>query len=512
MTESSLTPMNAADAILGPSLAAGFGSRPALWADGTTVSYDALDERVRRAASALRRLGIGPEQRVVLMLRDRPDFVATYLGIMRLGAVAVAVNTRMSPTELAVILADSRACLAIIETEFLAAAECARTNWAVAILDAHAFAALINAAEPETGPAAAMSPDDMAFWIYTSGTTGRPKAAVHTHRDVLAADRYLVDALGVGPGDRLYATSKLFFAYALGTCFFGALRLGAMTILSEAWPDAVGVAAVVAAARPTVMFSVPTLYRNLVRDGVAAAEPAFRDLRAFVSAGERLPMPLFELWQAATGRPILDGLGTSEVIYMIFANRLDALRPGTAGQVCAGVEIRLADDQGAEITEADRVGVLWVAMSGRCDRYWNQQALSRRVFQGEWFCTGDLVSRDGDGFFTHHGRADDLLRVSGQWVSPAEIEDVALAVPGIADAAVVGVPDADGLMRLVLFIVRAADAPDGIAAGLGQEFMARLAIFKCPKDIRIADALPRTATGKIQRFRLRDLAAQEVCS
>lgn len=502
--------MNAAAAVLQPALDAGHGDKPALkWRD-ETVSYARLHDHVARAAAVIRAHGVEPEQRVALLLKDYPGLVHAYLGAIAAGAVPIALNLRASANDIAHILADSRAKLLLLDRDFLFSAQAAlqrlETRPAVVIAEAanpsrDAWMALVQKHErlPRFEP---MAPDDMAFWIYTSGTTGAPKAAVHAHKDVLHATDY-TDVLGLAHGDTVFATSKLFFAYSLGNAMFAALRRGATTVLLDTWPDPATVADTIARHRPSLVFSVPTLYRNMLDAGVPAA-PTFRQVRHYVSAGERLPEDLWRRWKEATGVAILDGMGTSETIYMLLTNRPGAARPGTSGQPVPGVACRLADAAGAA-TPPGEPGILWARSPARADRYWNAQAKSQETFQGEWFRTGDMYTVDGDGFWHHQGRADDMLKISGQWVSPAEIEDAALAHAGVKDACVVGWPDADGLPRVALFVVPPQPGANevALAENIRAVLKAHLSPYKIPKWIKPIPEIPRTATGKAQRFVLR---------
>jgi benzoate-CoA ligase len=502
--------MNAAEAVLRPALAAGHARKIALRWREQTVGYEQLLDRVLRAAAAIRAHGVEPEQRVALLLKDYPGFVYAYLGAMAAGAVPVAINLRATAPDLAHVLADSRARLLILDREFMITAHAALERLpqrpVVILAEAgnqhrDAWVALVGKHEPVSAPMP-MSPDDMAFWIYTSGTTGAPKAAVHAHKDVLNATDY-TSVLGLGPGDTVFATSKLFFAYSLGNAMFASLQKGATTVLLDTWPDPDSVADIVERHKPTLVFSVPTLYRNML-ERRAAASPAFKQVRHYVSAGERLPEALWRRWKEATGVSILDGMGTSETIYMLLTNRPDATKPGSSGQPVPGVECKIADALGNPVA-AGEPGILWAKTASRADRYWNAQGKSQEAFQGAWFRSGDMYTVDAEGYWHHQGRADDMLKISGQWVSPGEIEDAALAHAGVKDACAVGWPDADGLPRVALFVVPPQTGANevALAENIRAALKAHLSPYKIPKWIKAIAEIPRTATGKAQRYVLR---------
>ncbi|MDE2228700.1 MAG: benzoate-CoA ligase family protein [Alphaproteobacteria bacterium] len=511
--------MNACDALLGPAIAMGRGSSPALIYGDASLSYAELGSMVNRFGNALTAHGVVRGERVLFLLKDTPELVAGFLATIKIGGVAVALNTRSAAKDLRFAIADSACRAMFIDAEFVrlldeAMAEGGRHPPVLVVCGAEAdpsppavsFRTFLDG-QSDRLMSAAMSADDMAFWIYTSGTTGIPKAAVHCHRDVLPGNLYLGEILGVRPGDRLFSSSKLFFSFALTHCLLGGLRVGATVIIDNRWPAADAIAETVRCHRPDVMFSVPTIYRNLLRDGYATDE-AFRSVRCFVSAGERLPAALFEHWRQATGKPILDGIGATETLFLFIANTPQAYRAGATGRPQPRVELRLLDERGECITEPGQSGTLWVRMPSLCNGYWRQAAKTAASFIGGWYCTGDVFSFDSEGWWYHHGRADELLKISGQWVSPMQIEDCVLTMPGVLEAAVVGVENTDGLVRLAMFVVPGARAggPE-LAVRIQEHIKSQLSIYKCPRDIRFVAQIPRTATGKIQRFRLRELAA-----
>jgi benzoate-CoA ligase len=330
---------------------------------------------------------------------------------------------------------------------------------------------------------------------------------VHGQRTVFTAPEVMGKVLGVGPGDRVFASSKLFFAFSLGHVLFATLHLGATAVLYAGWPDVEAVAEVIAQHRPTIVLSVPTFYRNMLRERVAE-QPAFKEVRYFLSAGEKLPRALFDRWHAATGRPILEGIGATETCFLFLANRPDRMNPGTCGVPTPGTEVKLIGEDGARVTEPLQPGVLWVKMAAVASGYWNLDERTRAAFQDGWYCTGDMFTFDAEGWYEYQGRADDMLKISGQWVSPAEIEEFVLKHPMVSEAAVVGVPNEDGLVRLALFLVAPKVGPDRITfeRELQEQLVASLSIYKCPRRMFYVDQMPLTATGKLQRHALRQIA------
>jgi benzoate-CoA ligase len=454
--------------------------------------------------------------------------VWAFLGTMKVGAVAVPLTLRAAPEDLRACLRDSQAKAAILDAEFLPAFRAVAEGLPerpIAIVNAPAdraggvlSLAAFLAEQPDALDAEPMAPDDPAFWLYTSGTTGPAKILAHAQRNVLLADAYLRETLGVTAGMRLFATSKLFFAYALGTCLFGGFRLGATTVLHGAWPTPEGVRDAIAAHRPDIVFSVPALYRSVLRAGLAPAAP-FRSVRTYVAAGEALPPDVYRSWRDATGREIVEGMGTSETIYMCLTNRPGDTTAGSAGFAAPGTELRLVDPGGQPIAAPDRPGELQVRMASTSRRTWSPQARVWTELPGQWFPTGDRFTFDARGRWWHQGRRDDLLRVGERWVNPAELEACALAMPWVADAAAIGVPRPDGTFRLVLYAVPAGAVGVTPAAGAAQEAALQNALRRALAErsaldppgieVRLVPELPRTASGKVERYRLRQDLARE---
>ena len=500
---------NAVSAFIDDPAAGRGGGRVAIATRGGETTYRDLLGLVGRAGNVLRGLGVEPEQRVAILLPDGVEWVATFFGAVRIGAVALPLNTRLPPAEWVVLLRDSRARVLVAEPTLLGALQSALSEVphlrAIVATGAGAgtLDGLLAAADPVCAPEA-VSSDDMAFWLYTSGTTGGPKAVVHLHRDLLAGRHYGIDVLQIGDEDRILATSRLFFAYALGNALLIPFYAGARTYLDPAWPEPQAVADALREFAPTLFFSVPTFYGRLLRAGLPAE--AFRSTRACVSAGERLPAELYTAWRERFGVEILDGLGATETIFMVLSNRPGRSRPGSAGMPVPGSEVRLLDPDGRAVGD-DEPGVLHVRTPSLSPAYWNRLDASRRAFVGEWFRTGDVMTRDADGFFQHVGRDDDLFKVAGMWVAPSEVEAVLLAHPGVAEAAVVGVPAEGGLLKPVAFVIgRGGDEPEALAEALTAHVEAKLPPHQRPRRIAVVDELPRTVTGKLQRYVLREWA------
>ncbi len=514
--------MNGADLLLAPALEGGRADTPAILAGEVEISYAELAAAVGRCGHALRGFGVEVQDRVLLLVDDGPALVFAYLGAMIIGAVPVALNLRASAGELGFVIEDSDCRLIVVGPEFvplLEQAARALTRPPKVVVSAgrsedppQKFPSLpgLMEAQPADLAPTLLGPDDMALWMYTSGTTGVPKAVVHRLGSIPAVGRYLGAVYGVTPGERLFCTSKLFFAFSLGHILLAGFRLGATAVLSAGWPSAKAVAAVIERHRPGVVFSVPTLYRRLLEENLVAS-PAFRSVRHFISAGERLPDSLFRQWVAANGNPILEGIGASETLMMFLANRPDDYCPGATGKPLPGTEVRLVGETGQGILEAQAPGVLWVRSDCLAAGYWSRSDKTSAAFDAGWYCTGDVFHRDAEGRFRHQGRADDMLKVSGQWVSPAEIEDIVLKHPKVSEAAVVGVEDSAGLIHLALCLAPSDPAVDRetLERELTRALRSELSIYKCPRRFVYLAELPRTATGKTQRFKLRAIAAEE---
>jgi benzoate-CoA ligase len=505
--------MNAVEYCLLEGLRISGPAHPAAVAVEESLSYGALTARVAKYAAALREGGVRPGDRVAMLMVDTPDIVALHQAAMAAGAIAAALSTRASAEELSQILAIVRPHTMVVDAEFAdtavkaiaAAGGGTKLMWRQHELRAWQ-------ARPETELVVTpRKPSDPAFWVMTSGTTGTPKAVEHRHDSVLICSQYYEQILEASPADRLFATSRFHFAYAIGN-MFAALRLGATNILHEHWATVAGIAATVEKFSPSVLLSVPALYHKLLDAGLPAT-PAFRALRHYVSAGERLPPKIWTDWEAASGLPILDGLGCSELVYMVIGNTSSAQKPGSSGIAMPSVELRIVDENDAIISVPGQTGRLEVRMPSVCAGYRAAdnrpgdppQRPAERFKPGGWFATGDEYVRDADGFFHHRGRSGDMLRVSGIWVSPSEIEDALAGVAGIAETAAVLGENSIGLAEIALIIVLAPGGDGKAAVAAARERLSQvLPHYKLPRRFEVVADLPRTATGKVQRHKLRE--------
>jgi benzoate-CoA ligase family protein len=496
---------NASTYLLDRQLEAGNGDRLALTGMTGELSYAQLHDRVLRTAGGLRRIGLQPEQRLLMFMSDRPELVIVFLAALRMGAVPVPVSTMMRAEALAGLLRDSRARLLAVTPEFTELA-------AAAAADAPDLVGTLGPAELDdltSGPPdEAVYPtveDSPAFWLYTSGTTGMPKGAMHRHGSIrVVCQTYGTQVLGIRPDDRCLSAAKAFFAYGLGNSILFPLSVGASAILEPApsKPDTLAELAQKYAA--TLFFAGPTFFANMLRADLRA--DALPGVRMAASAGEPLPAELYQRWTGHFGIDIIDGIGMTEMLHIFLSNRPGGVRPGTTGVAVPGYELRILDDQGREVPTGTP-GTLFVRGESTATGYWSRYATSRKVFQGEWLRTGDMYIQDAEGYYTCLGRYDDVLKVSGMWVAPSEVENRLLAHDAVAQAVVVGAPDADGLDKPVAFVI-----PKAGRQVTADELVAfcrdGIESYKRPRKVVFVDTYPTTATGKIRRVELR--AAAEV--
>ncbi len=506
---------NACEYLLDRRVAAGDGQRVALTGPVGEVTYADLHDRVCRTAAGLREIGVRPEQRVLMVMADSPHFVVVYLAAMRVGAIPVPVSTMLHADGIAELLRDSRARFLAVSREFAAAAEsaAAAAPELTGILADSPLTASIPVSHLDTLASAGRDesvydtgPDSPAFWLYTSGTTGTPKGAMHRHASIeVVCETYGRQVLGIQPDDRCLSAAKAFFAYGLGNSVLFPMSAGAAAVLipSPAKPDLIAEAA--AKYGTTLFFAGPTFFANMLRAGLPP--DAFSGVRLAASAGEALPASLYERWTAHFGVDILDGIGMTEMLHIFLSNRPGQVRAGTTGVAVPGYQLKLVDEEaGSEIADAGQPGTLFVRGESTATGYWSRYDASRLVFQGEWLRTGDTYVRDADGYYACLGRTGDMIKASGIWVSPMEVEARLLAHPAVAQAVVVAALDADGLEKPVAYVVLAAGS-GATEAGLIEFCRDGLPSFKRPRAVVFTDGFPTTATGKVRRVELRKMAA-----
>ena len=518
---------NAALEFIDANLAKGRAEKTAFIDETGRYTYGALAERVNRAGNALRALGAGLETRVLMCMLDGIDFPAVFWGAIKAGCVPIPVNTLLTAGDYAYLLRDSRARIVVVSEALL-------DRFAPALADQPHVERVVVAGNGTPGhqreaaagseapgyerladllaaactrlDAAPTTCDDVAFWLYTSGSTGTPKGSMHLHRDLIAtAEHYGMATLGIREDDLVYSAAKLFFAYGLGNAMTFPFYVGATTVVLAGRPTPDAVTALLREHRPTIFYGVPTLYGAMLAQppgGGHGAGPS--RLRLAVSAGEALPAEIGAAWEGRFGAPILDGLGSTEMLHIFLSNREGDVRYGTSGKAVPGYMLKVVTETG-EPAAPGEIGELWVNGGSSAVAYWSQREKSLDTFHGPWTRTGDKYVVDEEGYYHYCGRTDDMLKVSGQWVSPFEVESALLGHEAVLEAAVVAAEDERGLVKPKAFVVvrEGVEANPELAAVLQGFVKDRLAPFKYPRWVAFATGLPKTATGKIQRFKLR---------
>ncbi len=513
---------NVATAFLDRNLSEGRGDKIAIHYEDQTYTYAQIASLANQVGNSLLKLGIEMEQRVALVLLDSPQFAAAFFGAIKIGAVSVPINTTVRPADYVYLLNDSRAKVLCIHASLwknlqpvLPQIKYLRHVLVVGLSQEQEtgtvsdFDCVVQSASSQL-EAAETGKDDSAFWLYSSGSTGFPKGCVHLQHDmVYCTENYAKPILNLLPDDITFSASKLFFAYGLGNGLYFPFALGGSTVLYPGRPIAEDIFKVIERYRPTVFFGVPTLYASMLALPDAEKRFDFSSVRVCVSAGEALPADILRRWQEKFHVDILDGIGSTEILHIFISNRPGEIQPGSTGKLVPGYDARIVDEQNQPV-ESGTMGRLLIRGESITACYWNKHEKTKDVINGHWISTGDTYYQDPEGYFWYCGRSDDMLKVSGQWVSPAEIEGALVAHPAVLEAAIVGANDTDQLTKPKAYIVlNNGYVPSNVLKEELKTFLkGQLASFKCPRWIEFVPELPKTATGKIQRFALRDATLQ----
>jgi benzoate-CoA ligase family protein len=502
--------INLADYCLDAHVREGRGSRRALITDEGVFTYSEVQARANRFAGVLRAAGVEPEQRVLIALGDGLDWVATFFGALKLGAAVVMANPGLKKDEIEYFLEYTRAKVVVTEGDsaavFREAGAAVSTLREVLVVGEESFEKRLAVAEDRFENFNTHR-DDAAIWLFSGGTTGRPKGVVQTHRSfVNTTELYAKGSMGYAANDITLSVPKLFFGYATGSNLIFPFSVGATSVLfrEKCTPEALF--ARIARHRPTILINVPTMVHQMTSHPDAAAQD-LSCLRATTSAGEALSEELYRRWQKLFGVPLLDGLGTAEMWHIFLTNTVKDVRPGSLGLAVPGFDVRVCDDDGKELPRGE-TGFLWVRGASRAIAYWHEMEKTQQVFRGEWYASRDMVRQDEDGFFYYSGRDDDMLKVGGRWLAPAEVENCLQQHSNVAEVAVVGVPDAQGLVKPWAYVVArscAAEARASFAEDLRAFALDRLEPYKAPRQVVVLDAMPRTHLGKIDRGKLRKM-------
>ncbi|MGD0230805.1 MAG: benzoate-CoA ligase family protein [Syntrophorhabdales bacterium] len=516
---------NATDYFVDRNTRQGRGHRIAVCTERRTYTYNDIAKMVNKTANAFREIGIRFDDRILVLMLDVPQFYAVFWGAIKIGAVPIPVNTMLTPSDYEYYLNDSRARVLVVSEELIPVINEIKGDLLylrdmIVISEekgAHIPFRQMYRHAPATLKTEATTKDDVGFWLYSSGSTGSPKGAIHSQYDMVASsDAFGKGVLGLTEDDIVYSAARLFFAYGLGNGVYLPFSAGASVVLNPQAPNPENVFRLLERFRPTVFFGIPTLYGQMLeykerRDreaGITEPDPnathEFSSVRICFSAGEALPPELYYRWKKRFGVDILDGIGSTEMLHIFISNRPGDVKPGSTGKPVPGYELRLVDDEGRDVPTGE-IGNLLVKGSSAAQQYWRKRQKTRLTMQGEWISTGDKYYVDNEGYYWCAGRGDDMLKVGGIWVSPVEVENCLMENPAVFEVAVVGKEDDKGLTKPKAFVVlKSGNQPSGdLEKELKQWVLDRLAKFKYPRWVEFVAELPKSSTGKIQRYKLR---------